>query len=132
MTGRNYSRKYLRIKPDNPICAEITIVQVGTKIVKTGVAGVNILNLSPGGLKFISRLNLPVDASVLLELHFKVVEQDFRLKGYIVYKSCVEIHEYEYGFCFFEADETLRIYLKKLFNNMSVKMERHIVILRFN
>ena len=132
MAERKYARKYLRIKPDVPICAEITIVQVGQDMVKTGSARVRVVDICPGGLKFTSVLNLPVNDCVCLELHFQVSDMSFRIKGYITHKSSTEIREYEYGFCFLDPDDTLRICLKKLLNNMYVRMEKYIVILRFN
>lgn len=132
MAERKYSRKYLRIKPDDPICAEITIVRVGQDMVRTGSARVRVLDICPGGLKFTSVLNLPVNDSVCLEMYFQVSGMSFRIKGCITHKRSTEVREYEYGFCFLDPDDTLRTCLKKLLNNMYVRMERHIVILRFN
>jgi hypothetical protein len=132
MAVRNYSRKYFRIKPDNPINAEIAIVQVGQKIVKTGIAHVIVIDISPGGLKFISHLNFPADPSVLLEFQIKVMEQAFRLVGYVTYKNNFIENRYEYGICFFETDESLRNCLRKLFNDMCSKMKGHIVFFKFN
>jgi hypothetical protein len=132
MAERKYARKYLRIKPDLPLHADLSLIQVGFRKVKTGTARVRILDISPGGLKFISSLNLPADALILLQLDFKIEDQEFCLKGHVAHKISSEVHENEYGFCFFEPDETLRVYLKKLFNNMSIRLQRHIVILRFS
>ena len=132
MTERDYARKYLRIIPDYPMYAELAIVRVGMRQVKSSTANVRILDISPGGLRFMSSLNMPADMSVQLEMHFRVIDQNFRLTGQIIYKSSSEVMQYEYGFHFNEADETLRTCLKKLFNNMSIKMRRHIVILRLN
>jgi hypothetical protein len=130
MTDRRYARKYLRIKPDLPMLADMSIVQIGSSKVKSGTARVRILDISPGGLRFVSSLGLPTDALVLLELDFKIADQEFRLKGCIIRKTKTEVFENEYGFCFYQPDENLRTCLKKLFNNMSVKLQRHIVILK--
>lgn len=132
MTERKYTRKYLRIRPDGNINAEMTIVQVGRDMVCTGTAQVRVIDICPGGLRFTSILNLPVNSSVCLELRFQVAGMDFRLKGCIIHKCGMEVREYAYGFCFLEPDETLRTCLKRLFCNMQVKLEKHIVILRLN
>jgi len=132
MDERNRGRRYLRIRPEIPIHADMTIVQVGNRKVGTGTARVRVSDISPGGLRFISSLNLPADKSVLIELKFRLAEQDFRLKGHIAHKCGTEVCQYEYGFCFVECNDTLRACLKRLFNNMTVKMRRQIVILRFN
>ena len=131
MAERRYSRKYLRIRPDNPINAEITIVKVGQDMVRTGSAHVRVMDICPGGLKFTSILNMPVNSSMYLELHFRISGTEFRLKGFITHKAGTEVREYEYGFCFLEPDETLRACLKKLLDNMCISIEEHIVILRF-
>lgn len=132
MNERSYARKYLRISPEIPMHAQIAIVQVGIRQVASGTARVRILDVSPGGLKFMSSLSLPAEKSIQLELYFRVMDQDFRLKGHIIYRTSTEASRYEYGFQFNEADGILRVCLRKLFNNMSVKMRRHIVILRLN
>ena len=130
MPERTYGRKYLRIKPENHIYADIAIVYVGERKVATGTARVRLTDLSPGGLCFISPLNLPADNRIILELNFTVLESRFELQGYIVHKTVMDEKEYRYGFCFKQADEDLKVCLRKLFNNMFVKINKHIVILK--
>lgn len=132
MPERNYCRKYMRIKPESPVFADITIVRIGECKVVTGTARVRLTDLSPGGLRFVSPLSLPVDNRVLIELKFNMLEHTFKLNGHIVHKTGIEINEYEYGFSFTEADDELRSCLKNLFNNMIVRMNKHVVILKFS
>ena len=132
MAERSYVRKYMRIKPENPVYAGITIVRVGRNNVTTGTARVRIIDISPGGLKFASPLSLPVDSRVLIELGFSILEYNFRLCGHVVHKCGAEAGEYEYGLCFSEADDILKTCLKKLFNNMCIRLNRHIVFLKLN
>ena len=110
--------------------ATASIVQVGEKRVYTGSARIRILNLCPGGLRFVSSLRLPADNRVILEICFKLDGPEYCLKGCIVHSSCTEVNEYEYGFHFLEPVEKLREALKKLFNRMYVMSNRRIVILR--
>jgi hypothetical protein len=127
---KKYARKYLRINPDQPMFGTASIVQVGLKRVYTGSARVRILNLSPGGLRFVSSLSLPADNRVILEICFKLDGLDYCLKGCVAYSNCTEVSEYEYGFRFLEPAENLREALKKLFGRMYVMSNRHIVILK--
>ncbi len=122
----------MRIKPESPIFADISIVCIGDKKVITGTARVRIADLSPGGLRFLSPLSLPADNRVLIELLFTVLDRTFKLNGHIVHKTAVEVNEYEYGFRFTQADAELRACLKQLFNNRFVRLNKHIVFLRFN
>ncbi len=130
MEQKKYSRKFLRINPDQPMFGTASIVQVGVKKVYTGSAKVRILNLSPGGLRFVSSLNLPADSRVIIEICFMLDGADYCLKGCVVHSRATEVSEYEYGFRFLEPVGNLREALKKLFSKMYVMSNRHIVILR--
>lgn len=131
MPERNYGRKYMRIKPESPAYADVTIVRIGESKVVAGTARVRLVDLSPGGLRFVSPLSLPIDDRVLLEFRFAVLEHTFKLNGRIIHKTGMEVNEYEYGFCFSEADEHLKTCLKKLFNNRFIRLDKHIVFLKF-
>lgn len=130
METKIYARKFLRISPDTPLYGTASIVRVGTRRVYTGTARVRIMDISSGGLRFVSSLRLPVDNRVILELSLKLDEMHYCLQGCIVHSSNTEVCEHEYGFRFLEPDLNLRESLKKLYNRMSVRLNRHIVILR--
>lgn len=130
MEQKTYTRKYLRISPEMPLYGKAGIVTVGIRRVYTGTARVRILDISPGGLRFISSLRLPVDSSIILELSFKLDEISYCLQGFIIHYSSTEVYEYEYGFCFLEPDIKLKESLTKIFNRMSVRFNRRIFILR--
>lgn len=127
---KKYSRKFLRINPDQPMFGTASIVQVGSKKVHTGWARIRILNISPGGLKFVSSLRLPADDKVILQISIRFEGSDYCLQGHVVHCCSTEVGEYEYGFSFPEPDKNLHDALKKLFNRMVVMSNRHIVILR--
>jgi len=132
MPERIYGRKYLRIKPESPVYADITIVRISGNEVSAGKARVRLTDLSPGGLRFVSQLSFPVDNRVIIEFSFTVLGYSFKLCGHIIHKTGIEVNEYEYGLCFSESDDNLKTCLKKLFNNMCIKLNRHIVILKFS
>ncbi len=130
MEQRKYSRAFLRIHPDRPFSAPSALSGLGGKKVYTGSARVRILNISPGGLKFVSTLKLPADNRILLEICLALDGIDYCLRGTIVHCKNTEVSEYEYGFCFSEPDTNLREALKNLFSRMYVISDRHIVILK--
>lgn len=132
MLDRTYGRKYFRIKPENPIFADLAIVYIGERQVATGTARVRVTDISPGGLRFLSPLNLPADNRVILELNFKLSDQRFKMQGYIVHKAAMEDDGFQYGFCFKQTDDDLKVCIKKLFNNMLLRMNKHIIILKLN
>lgn len=131
MMEKGYGRKYLRIKPDHSMSAELTIVCVAGKPVKSGFAQVGVINISPGGLRFKSALVFPPGDRMLMEFRIKVPDQEYRVTGNIVYGVGMEDGSLEYGVRFTQTDEALKASLKSLFNHMTVRMNRHIVILKF-
>jgi hypothetical protein len=130
LEGRSYSRKYLRIGPEEPLYGTAGIVRVGARTVCTGSARVRILDISPGGLRFVSSLKLPADRQLILEIRFQLEGTNYCLQGYVTHYISSEVCEFEYGFCFSEPAAELRETLKKLFGRMLILSGRHIVILR--
>ncbi len=130
MEQKDYARKYLRISPDMPLYGTARIVRIGSKPVYSNYTNVRLVDISPGGLRFVSSLRLPVDNSIVLELSLKLEERSYCHQGCIVHSSNTEVREYEYGFRFLEPDSDLQESLKKLFIRMSVRSNRHIIIFR--
>ena len=130
MGHKTYSRKFFRIRPENPLFGTISIARIGNRRVFSNAARVRILDISPGGVRFVSSLKLPVDSSVILEAVLQLEESEYCLKGFIVHTICSEVNEYEYGMKFLEPDPQLRETLKELFNRISIRQNRHIIILR--
>lgn len=130
MEQKLYKRKYMRIKPDMPLYGTLDIVDVRGKAVTTGKARIRILDICPGGLRFVSSLKFPVDSRVIMEISFAIEDSVYCICGYIVHSCGIEKHEYGYGFSFKEPDEYLKDSVRKLFTSMSVRSNRHIVILR--
>jgi hypothetical protein len=128
--GRGYARKYLRIVPDIPLFGSVSIVRIGSRAVHTGSARIRIVDLSPGGLRFISSLRLPPESDIDLEVGINLEDMDFCLLGCIVHGIGTEVSEYSYGLRFINPDRKLREALMKLFNNMSMRLNRRIFILR--
>jgi c-di-GMP-binding flagellar brake protein YcgR len=132
MEPKAYSRKFFRIRPESPLFGTISMVRVGKRRVFSNAARVRILDISPGGLRFVSSLKLPADSSVILEAVLKLAGLEYCLQGYIVHVTGSEVNENEYGLRFLEPDPELRETLKKFFSGISVRQNRHIIILKLN
>lgn len=130
MESKVYTRKYLRIRPDPPLYGTVTIVRIGMRFVSSGAAGVRIPDISPAGLRFLSKLKIPVDPSVILDVTLKIDERRYSMQGRIVHRISSEAGEFEYGFNFFEPDLCLREMLKKTFCRILPTQNRNIIILR--
>ena len=130
MKQKVYARRFLRISPDMPLYGSARIVSIGNRRVNTGIAIVRILNISSGGLRFVSNLRMPIDHTVVLQINLRLDKTTYCIQGYIVHSRKNEVCDYEYGFRFLEPNEGLREALIRLFVRMSYKLQRHIIVLR--
>lgn len=128
MRSEIYVRKFLRIRTRKPLCGSARIVRFDDKPVHTGIALVNIPEISPGGLKFISHLQMPASPSVILQISLMLNGTAHCIQGYIVHGRKNVGSGYEYGFCFLDPDKGLRDSLIKLFSERVHKMDRCIIV----
>ena len=80
----------------------------------TKKAIIDVLDISEGGMKFISNLNLPVTPLVILQSEIQLLNHNCILKGNIIRKKQLLSHRYEYGFQFVEEEKYLGYIVKKL------------------
>lgn len=80
----------------------------------TKKAAIDVLDISQGGLKFITNLNLPVTSLVVLQLEIQLLNHNFILAGSIIRKKQLLGRQYEYGFKFVEEEKYLGYIVKKL------------------
>ncbi|MBX4260307.1 PilZ domain-containing protein [Clostridium estertheticum] len=90
-------RKYSRIECKTPICTQISIVKFNNKIVTTGKGNICVENISSGGLKFLSSLNLPVSDIMIIEFKLILEVECTAFYGYIVRREEVDGGIYRYG-----------------------------------
>ncbi|WP_022793551.1 PilZ domain-containing protein [Marinococcus halotolerans] len=82
------SRKNLRYYfEDQPLHGTFFIYRMDNTIVNSAAADVSICDLSGGGMRFFSRLNLPVTDRVLLTFSFRSLHKNFILHGHIKRKE---------------------------------------------
>ncbi len=130
MEQRVYTRKNLRIRPEQPLYGSVAIVRIGMKFVTSGEARVRIPDISSGGLRFLSRLKIPVKPSVILEMTLNFDDLSYSIQGRIVHRSNYEAGEFEYGFQFLEQNLCLRETLKESFCKIFYTKSKNTIILR--
>ncbi len=90
-------RAYYRFEFPYSVLGEMTILEVNNKKVEIGSAGILIENISLGGLKILSSLNLPINSELKLRFKFKIMDEVFDIDGILVWKNNGRGTSYYYG-----------------------------------
>lgn len=93
-------RRYFRINLDWPLAANMTILKFKNMDVKLGTSKAIIENLSLGGLKFTSSINLPVQRDMVIQFSTMILGHEVTFIGNNVWKSESTDGLYQYGFEF--------------------------------
>lgn len=91
-------RKFVRIKAGS-LLAEVQILRVANIGVESGKKKVAIVDISPGGLRFLTDLLFPLHAGIALGFDIPFLKLNFRLAGVPVWSRLTE-NVREYGVCF--------------------------------
>lgn len=126
---KEFTRKFLRIRPEVPLSGMIRIIRVGGRHTVSRQAKVRIIDISPGGVKFSSGLRFPIDAGVILQLSTELEGIHFCTNGFVVHRSGGGDKEYEYGFCFSEPLFRLKEVLIEIFARSVIRNNRHIIFI---
>ncbi len=116
-------RKFFRIQLDDPLSTDVTIVKIKNKNVESKSARVIVDNIGPGGLKFITNLDLPVSSDVVLEFELEIVNKAIKLLGYTVRKKENAEGQFEYGVTF-TIDDVKHAHIAKLCNELMIRLRR--------
>ncbi|MGG0719943.1 EAL domain-containing protein [Robertmurraya massiliosenegalensis] len=119
-------RKFYRIRLNTPLTADMTIVKFKNKEVKLGSSKAIIEDLSLGGLKYISNINLPVQKDMVIQITTRVLGREVKLIGTNVWKL-EENDLYNYGFEFI-LNEVDRDRLAPLFNKMVLQLKESAIL----
>lgn len=93
-------RNYFRIILPFPLSSRMSIAAIGGKSVEIGSSEVLIEDLGPGGLRFLSSLNLPVRPDIVCNFEVVIMGKMYSLNGKISWKE--ETNElYRYGIQFY-------------------------------
>ncbi|GEN36527.1 MULTISPECIES: PilZ domain-containing protein [Aneurinibacillus] len=117
-------RQHFRQTFQKPLCANMTIVRIKDNEIDTRSTKTCILDIGPGGLRFMTNLKLPVNPYVVLEFQTRILDRTLSFHGYIVRKveGTNEFHEYGVKFV---LDETEQMELATLLNAMAIRLRRH-------
>lgn len=116
---RNFYRIHLLL----PLRANMTLVFMQGKQVRLGKTEVLIEDLGPGGLKFLSTIQLPVRPDIVYQFEMTIMNQPITVNGHIAWKTEVK-GMYQYGLQFL-LDENERDFLVKLLNNFSLQLKKN-------
>jgi len=91
------NRQFFRVYTKEPICTEVTIVNFNGKSVKTNSCNVCIKDISIGGLRFLSKLNLPIGENVIYQFKLQIFHRCYYIKGNIIWQKEEKNGDIYYG-----------------------------------
>ena len=80
-------RNFYRIKLLAPMCAELTILTINAKEVTKGFSPICIEDIGVGGVRFKSKLNIPMNDTVTFGIKFSIYDTEYLLPASIVWKN---------------------------------------------
>ncbi|NOV02919.1 PilZ domain-containing protein [Paenibacillus planticolens] len=100
-------RSSFRIHLQIPLTAMFKIIGIKNKATDTKHSKIMIKDISAGGIRMHTPLNLPTEMSLLLEFTFHLFHQEMKILGIIKRKTMLKPSLYEYGIEFSIADPTI-------------------------
>jgi hypothetical protein len=121
---KHNKRQYFRHNFHIPLCADMTIFKIKDNQIDTNSTKICILDIGPGGLRFLTNLKLPVNPYVVLEFQTRILDHTLNFHGYIVRKveGREEFHEYGVKFVLEEQEQ---MQLTSLLNSLSIRLRRN-------
>lgn len=127
MTIEN-KRENFRIRLNVPLSAQLKIVGLNNKAVATKFTKIFIVDISVGGARIHSKLNLPVSDSLLLEFTFMIFNNEIKLLGTTVRKKInLDNLVIEYGIRFHLDESEKKSFLSTL-NLLSIRLKHTNII----
>ncbi|MBD0382445.1 PilZ domain-containing protein [Paenibacillus sedimenti] len=121
-------RESFRINLQIPLSAMFKIIGIQNEATDTKYTKISIKDISSGGIRIHTPLDLPVNMSLLLEFTFTLFSQDVKVLGTITRKSMLHASLYEYGIKFSIADIQLEQQLRSHLHMLSTRL-RHTNVL---
>ncbi|MDM5228397.1 EAL domain-containing protein [Cytobacillus sp. NJ13] len=115
-------RKYARVEFPYPLEADMTILELNHKSVKMGSTKILIEDISAGGVKFVSKIKLPVRKDIILLIETMLLGENLAFKGTIVRKDGISDTLTNYGFQFI-LEEGQRAGLAKTLDQLQIQLE---------
>lgn len=114
-------RKYFRLKLDFPLGAEMTVIKINNKDVKLGTSKTLIEDISLGGLRFLSNINLPIRGDFTLRFTTVIFKERVQFIGKNVWKTEVN-GLFRYGFEFIMTERE-RDQFAAILNQLTLKLK---------
>jgi diguanylate cyclase (GGDEF)-like protein/PAS domain S-box-containing protein len=90
-------RQHFRVDLSDPLVGQVTIAKLNERELSLGFSDILVLDISPGGLRFVSKLRLPTKNDILLRFHLKLMDRPTELFGYVVWNRSVTDDLFQYG-----------------------------------
>ncbi|WP_284036412.1 PilZ domain-containing protein [Neobacillus sp. 114] len=100
----------LRVKIQYPVESELTLVKVGEDLENIEII---IENVGPGGLRFVSNLQLELDQEIIYSIESEFLEDKISIPGVVIWKEEISKDLFQYG-VHFETPEQTRAFLNQL------------------
>ncbi|MFY2155820.1 EAL domain-containing protein [Cytobacillus firmus] len=117
-------RKYERVEFPCPLEAKMTILELNKKPVKMGSTKILIEDMSAGGVKFVSKMKLPVRKNIILLIETKLLGEFLAFTGTIVRKDEITDTLTNYGFQFM-IEEGPRAKLAEMLGSLQIQLEQN-------
>ena len=116
-------RNYYRLRFKFPLCAEMTIIKFNNEDVNLGYSKLLIEDISIGGLRFLSNMDLPVQRNIILQFETRILDEQLKFTGYIVWKK--EINNlFQYG-VEFNINEKERERFTPILNRLTIQLNKN-------
>ena len=93
-------RQTFRVDLPLPLSGNMTIVKIKDRFIKLGKTEILIENIGPGGLRFISHINLPLNPDIILEFETEILGDRTPFFGHVVWKEELKDGFIQYGIQF--------------------------------
>lgn len=124
VTCKDNLRRYFRVPLSIPLGAMMVVEKINNETVTLGGSKIKILDIGPGGLKFASRINLPLKKQILLRFHSTILGTNVDLLGNLVWKNHCDDDFYNYGVEFL-IDENARTNFVQLLNKLQIHLKQN-------
>ena len=120
-------REFYRIDLLFPLSSDMTLTSFQGKPVNLGKTEVVVENISAGGLRFLSTMQLPVRPDVIYQFETTIMEKSIIMNGHVVWKQEVKDGFFQYGVKFIITEKE-RDELIKILNQLTLQLKNNAYI----
>lgn len=119
----NNKREYYRLTLRVPLSARFRLIGYKNTRVETNSSSIYIADISAGGIRMHSKLNLPLNEGLLLEFNVELFHEELVILGAVLRKQPLNDGIYEYGVEFI-MDDTMRQRLLGHLHMLSIRLRQ--------